>query len=125
MSSSQIIVVEDNIDFATILETVLRMWGYSVQLYDTLASARAALKRAKPSMLVLDGQLPDGEGLDLYHELRRTAHTRTLPILLLSVSDDVYQAAGSASISDPHLHVGLKPMPLDDIQDIVARLVGS
>lgn len=125
MSSAQIIVVEDNLDFATILETVLRLWGYSVKLHETLASARAALAQAVPSMLILDGQLPDGEGLDLYGELRRSSTTRTLPILLLSVSDDVYQTARIASVTDSHLYVGLKPMPLDDIQDIVARLVGS
>jgi CheY-like chemotaxis protein len=76
-------------------------------------------------MLILDGQLPDGEGLDLYGELRRASTTRILPVLLLSVSDDVYQSARVASVTDPHLHVGLKPMPLDDIQDIVARLVGA
>lgn len=123
MQASTIIVIEDNVDFATILETVLKLWGYQVQHFDTLAGGRAGIRRSAPAMLILDGQLPDGEGFTLYQELRRADATRRLPILLLSVSDDVYQTARIASDDDPHLHVGLKPMPLDDIQTIVARMI--
>lgn len=125
MQSSPILVIEDNADFAAILETVLRLWGYNIQHYDTLAGGRAALNRMRPAMLILDGQLPDGDGIDLYRELRRGPGTSKLPILLLSVSDDVYQTARAASDVDPHLHVGLKPMPLDEIHSIVERLSGG
>lgn len=125
MQSTPILVIEDNADFAAILETVLRLWGYNIQHYDTLAGGRAALKRLRPAMLILDGQLPDGDGIDLYRELRKGTATHKLPILLLSVSDDVYQTARAASDVDPHLHVGLKPMPLDEIHAIVERLAGS
>ena len=123
MQSSPILVIEDNADFAAILETVLCLWGYNIQHYDTLAGGRKALSRLRPAMVILDGQLPDGEGIDLYWELRKTATTCRLPILLLSVSDDVYQTARAASDADPHLYVGLKPMPLDEIHAIVQRLV--
>ena len=123
MPSSSIMVIEDNVDFATILETVLRLWGYAVQHYDTLTSGKAALDQECPAMLILDGQLPDGEGIDLYYELRARAASRSLPILLLSVSDDVYQTARAASDSDPYLYVGLKPMPLDEIHKVVQRFV--
>ncbi len=123
MPSSSIMVIEDNVDFATILETVLRLWGYAVQHYDTLASGKAALDRERPSMLILDGQLPDGEGIDLYYALRASGSTSSLPVLLLSVSDDVYQAARAASDTDPYLYVGLKPMPLDEIHKVVQRYV--
>lgn len=123
MPASFIIVIEDNADFAAILETVLRLWGYSVQSYATLAAGTAVLARTRPALLILDGQLPDGDGYSLYLQLRRVDATRELPVLLLSVSDDVYQRARTASYSDPYLHVGLKPMPLDEIQTIVMRIV--
>jgi DNA-binding response OmpR family regulator len=123
MPSPTIIVVEDNIDFATILETVLRLWGYTVERYDMIGPGRAAIMRKPPAMLILDGQLPDGEGYDLYRHLRQQPATRTLPILLLSVSDDVYQLARTASSRDPHLYVGLKPMPLEDIQSILEQAI--
>ena len=124
MGTPFVAVVEDNLDFGTILETVLRLWGYGVERYETLAAARAGLAQRPPAMLILDGQLPDGEGLELYGELRAQAATRELPVLLLSVSDDVFQAARVAATTDPHLLLGLKPMPLDEIHEIVQRVVG-
>jgi DNA-binding response OmpR family regulator len=123
MPPATVVVVEDNADFATILETVLQLWGYAVERYDSIGAGRDALLRRPPAMLILDGQLPDGDGFALYRDLRQHAATHALPVLLLSVSDDVYQSARAASAQDPALHVGLKPMPLDEIQRIVTGAV--
>lgn len=125
MSHKPIVVIEDNIDFASILKTVLHLWGYAVQHYDTIGAGSAAIDRNPPSLLILDGQLPDGDGFQLYSALRQRATTRRLPILLLSVSDDVFQTARAASDADPLLFVGLKPMPLDEIQTIVERVISA
>lgn len=125
MPAPHMLVIEDNPDFAAILETVLRLLNYPVEVYDTLAAGMAAISLRPPRMLLLDGQLPDGEGYDLYQQLRRQPATRDLPILLLSVSDDVYDQARAASSSDPNLYVGLKPMPLEEIQAIVQRVAGK
>lgn len=122
MQTQPIVVIEDNKDFSTILHTVLRMWGYHVNVFETLTAGKAALDHGA-ALLILDGQLPDGEGYTLYCQLRQRPETRNLPILLLSVSDEVHQAARVARQSDPHLFVGLKPLPLDEIQAIVARIV--
>lgn len=123
MSANSIVVIEDNVDFATILETVLRLWGYTVHCYATLATGMAGLVDTPPALLILDGQLPDGDGYGLYRRLRNDPATKHLPILLISVSDDVYQIARAACESDPLLFVGLKPMPLDEIQAIIRRFV--
>lgn len=123
MSASSIIVIEDNVDFATILETVLRLWGYTVERFATLNSGLAGLSQNLPGLLILDGHLPDGDGYNLYLRLRADVATRQLPILLLSVSDEVYQLARIASDTDPCLFVGLKPMPLDEIQAIIRSVL--
>jgi DNA-binding response OmpR family regulator len=125
MSAATVVVVEDNADFATILETVLQLWGYAVESYDSIAAGRDALLRCPPAMLILDGQLPDGDGYALYRDLRRRRPLRDVPVLLLSVSDDVYQAARAASDHDPRLFVGLKPMPLEEIQCIVTSALSA
>jgi|GEM_PF-4914332 len=122
MHDSTVVVIEDNVDFATILQTVLKLWGYTVQHYDTLAAGWDGLCHTAPTMLILDGQLPDGDGYVLYYHLRQQPQTRNLPVLLLSVSDDVYEQARAASVEDPNLFVGLKPMPLEDIYAIVSRV---
>jgi DNA-binding response OmpR family regulator len=123
MAPSSIVVIEDNEDFATILETVLRLWGYTVQCYTTLAAGAAQIGHSPPALLILDGQLPDGDGYSLYRRLRADAATSTLPILMLSVSDEVYQVARAAGDADPHLFVRLKPMPLDEMHTMIERVI--
>lgn len=125
MSASSIIVIEDNVDFATILETVLRLWGYTVECFPTLSTGLAELSQSVPALLILDGHLPDGDGYSLYLRLREDATTKQLPILLLSVSDEVYQLARTACDTDPCLFIGLKPMPLDEIQAIIRSILHS
>lgn len=123
MATSSIVVIEDNEDFATILETVLRLWGYKVHSYTTIGAGVARIRQSLPALLILDGQLPDGDGYSLYLHLRANSATSRLPILLLSVSDEVYQVVRTAGDADPHLFVRLKPMPLDEMQSIINSVI--
>ena len=118
-----IAIAEDNVDFATILETLLQLWGYTVKHYTTIAATKVGLAQQQPAMLILDGQMPDGQGYHLYLHLRQDASTQRLPVLLLSVSDDIYQQARIARDHDPYLFIGLKPVPIDEIQRVIAQVV--
>lgn len=58
--------------------------GFDVEQVLTLAAARVALARRMPDALVLDGMLPDGDGLDLCRALRGEPRSASLPVLMLS-----------------------------------------
>ncbi len=49
-----------------------------------VAEARAALKSQKTDLILLDVNLPDGNGMDFIREIRRQCQT---PIILLTVND--------------------------------------
>jgi len=49
-----------------------------------LAEARAIITQEPPRAIVLDISLPDGNGLDFLHELRKTS---TIPVLMLTAMD--------------------------------------
>src|SRR5476649_2620839 len=51
MMKAQIIVVEDQAPTADLILEVLRSEGYDVQTVDTLAKARARLKKTPPELL--------------------------------------------------------------------------
>jgi two-component system, repressor protein LuxO len=60
---------------------VLAKSGHQVACAFNLAEARSHCERARPSLVLLDLQLPDGDGLDLLASLRRDApETRTIVI---------------------------------------------
>jgi len=76
-----ILLVEDEPIVQENNKKILERRGYSIRQAYTLAEARAHINKEKPCAIVLDIQLPDGSGLDLLHELRKTS---SIPVLLLT-----------------------------------------
>ena len=89
MIKAQILVVEDQQATADLIIEVLKGEGYDVTTVDTLGKARARIKKSAPELLILDRNLPDGDGVDLLAELRGDAKLGTLPIIILTAKKDV------------------------------------
>jgi DNA-binding response OmpR family regulator len=80
-----ILVVEDETSIATFVAAYLRNAGFGVK---TAASAQAALVELvsdSPALIVLDLNLPDGDGVELCRRVRKTSD---VPILMLTARDD-------------------------------------
>jgi DNA-binding response OmpR family regulator len=83
--STRLLVVEDDPDIAASLRALLEREGYSVVQAGSIAEARVALREDLDGML-LDWRLPDGEGIDLLKEIRKTSD---LPVLMVTARVDV------------------------------------
>src|SRR5207244_5389382 len=85
-----LLVIDDEPHIGLLLRPHLERLGYRVSLARTLAEARAALqdRHAPLDAMLLDLHLPDGSGLDLLRELRATAATRPLPVIVLTAEGD-------------------------------------
>jgi len=79
-----VLVVEDDEQVSTILLQVLGDEHYQVEVRASLFQARGAIKKALPDIIILDRQLPDGDGIEFCKELRCDALTRDVPILFLT-----------------------------------------
>jgi len=66
----EIAVIEDEANLRELYQDVLRMKGYAVSGYATLAQAEAALQAHAPDLVLLDVRLPDGDGLVFLEKLR-------------------------------------------------------
>jgi two-component system KDP operon response regulator KdpE len=80
-SGPLVLIVEDEPQMRRFLGTTLRAHSFSVT---EAASAREGLAQTagrNPELILLDLGLPDGDGLDVTREIRRTART---PIIVLS-----------------------------------------
>jgi DNA-binding response OmpR family regulator len=67
---SSILVVEDDVTIADLVQLHLRREGYDVAVAHDCASARADLEANERDLVLLDLQLPDGDGLDVLRWLR-------------------------------------------------------
>jgi two-component system, OmpR family, KDP operon response regulator KdpE len=114
MSRPRILVVDDEPQILTALETALRGAGYDV---DTAATGADALIRAgvrPPEGVILDLVLPDKSGVEVTRQLRRVSEA---PVLILSVvGEEQEKVAALDAGADDYV---TKPFSVDEL---LARL---
>lgn len=82
---AKLLLVDDNPDLLALLSDHLRGAGYQhISAAASCAEARAAFRTETPELMVLDINLPDGDGFLLFRELRAKAD---VPALFLSARD--------------------------------------
>jgi DNA-binding response OmpR family regulator len=85
MYKNKILVVEDDIELAEWICTYLTSQGFETQ---TTSEGRAAIeivRNAPPAFVLLDGMLPDIDGLDVCRSIR---HFYSGPIVMLTARDE-------------------------------------
>lgn len=112
----RILVVEDDASVQMVLKMVLEVEGYEVSVAPNLDSARRTLGGKPFDLLILDLNLPDGNGIDLLGHLRDELAS-AMPVLVLSgfkQEDAVVRALESGA--DDYLTKPFGP------RELVARL---
>lgn len=80
----RILVVDDDILMRELIKEICDPAKNHVYTTGSIAEARKALKSNGADILILDRGLPDGDGLTLCVELRRSEEFKSLPILMLT-----------------------------------------
>lgn len=79
-----LLVVDDDPAIPLIVRRVLSVPGYEVRSASTGQDALRTLAEHKPDVILLDIQLPDITGLELFHEIRRV--DGTIPVIFITAS---------------------------------------
>ena len=85
MSTSVILVVDDEPAIQRSMSTLLRSRGYATIVAGNGADALTAFDRERPAIVILDLGLPDLDGVEVCRRLRARAD---VPIVVLSVRGD-------------------------------------
>ena len=110
-----VLLIDDERSFQILFERALRREGYVVTSAGSVAEGRRAWGSSNFDLVVVDRNLPDGDGIDLLHEMRRDADERNLDVALLMVTAyaDVEHAVEALKRgADDYL---TKPLQLADI----------
>jgi len=82
-------IVEDDPDQLALADLRVSMAGYSVRVAASAeALTRSFTSEGPPDLLLLDVQLPDGDGFDILAKLREHRRYRDLPVVMLTVRAD-------------------------------------
>ena len=79
--SSDILLVEDDLHNAKLIEAYLNKLGYEVICAEDGAQMWEALRCSQPAVILMDVYLPDVNGLDLVKQLRQDPQYRNIPII--------------------------------------------
>ena len=111
----RILLIEDDAPLAAALMSFLETRDFVCECADSLAAARALLPAAHWAAVLLDWQLPDGEGLSLLPTLRRNLPDS--PVIMLTARDQISdRIRGLDAGADDYL---VKPF---DAEELLARL---
>jgi DNA-binding response OmpR family regulator len=116
MSQQQhsILVVEDETSIASFVAAYLRNAGYGVRTASTAQTALVELASEPPALIVLDLNLPDGDGVELCRRIRKGSD---VPILMLTARDeDVDKIIGLEVGADDYMTKPFNP------RELVARV---
>lgn len=76
-----ILIIEDDIDFAEIVRDMLEGYDYQVSIVNTCEAAYEILKTNQFHLILMDINLPDGTGFEVCKELRAVS---TVPVIFAS-----------------------------------------
>jgi len=85
---SKILVVEDDLDVAEMLNAYFRVQGYEVFTVNWGEDGVRACQTTNPDLVVLDIRLPDIDGYEVARRLRTDRRTQDVPIIFLTEKRD-------------------------------------
>jgi two-component system, sensor histidine kinase and response regulator len=87
-----VFIVDDDRATVALLCEMAEEAGWSAIGFTRLADLRATLAVRRPSLLILDDDLPDGRGGDLARELSEDARLADLPLLVCTAAQPMRRA---------------------------------
>lgn len=84
MSNTKILVVDDEPDSITFVETILKKEGFTVLSASDGLEGFEKAKQEIPDLIVLDVQMPKMDGFEVFNKLRKEESTRNISIVMLT-----------------------------------------
>jgi len=115
---ARILMVDDEVDYLTLLKLKLVNEGFDVTAVDSAEEALASMEKAVPDLVVADVLMPGMDGIAMFRKMRGSgAAYADIPLLFISGKDDLQTKVDA-------LHLGaedflVKPI---DLKELAARI---
>jgi len=125
--NKKILVVDDEPDFASIVQGNLEKEGFTVEVAYNGVEGMAKVAASAPDAIVLDVMMPEKDGYKMCAELKADSRWRDIPVILLTavashVTATRYSHAdGMSTEADDYI---AKPASAEEIATSVKKLLG-
>jgi two-component system alkaline phosphatase synthesis response regulator PhoP len=126
MSKKKILLVDDEPDIIEFLAYNLSKEGYEVATATSGKEALEIAKKIKPELIILDVMMPEMDGIETCHEIRKIDSIKNTLIAFLSArGEDYSQVAGFDAGADDYITKPIKPRLLvSKVRAILRRKTG-
>jgi DNA-binding response OmpR family regulator len=121
--AKKVLIVDDERPIVQLVASRLRAAGYEVlSAYDGVQGVQAA-HREKPDCIILDIRMPAGGGRSVFHNLKMSSATSTIPIIFLTA--DTSPETKAKAIEDGAEAFLTKPFDADDLLRTIRVLLNE
>ena len=132
MAPRTAVIIDDEPDITTYLETLLTDNGWSVRAANDPNRGIALAQEAPPDVILLDVMMPERGGLSTLIALRKDPRTKDVPVVLVTGIQDTLTADFEAFLNrfkkyhpDAYLQKPIKPQELLDMIESVMNRKGQ
>ncbi len=115
-----ILIVEDDLNFARILQDIIKERGFATLVAADGESGIALANHYQPSAIVLDVMLPRIDGWGVMRSLKDSPRTRHIPVHFITCMEDRQKAMSMGAIG-----FATKPVSVDQLNDVLQSIEGS
>jgi DNA-binding response OmpR family regulator len=119
---SKILVVDDNEFMLSMMSHILSNQGYEVETLSRAAGLFECIDTYKPSLIILDAQLPDGDGRDLCSAIKQSKSLNNISVVICSGMADIDECYKQTGPPDAVLP---KPFDIDQLIGLVGDNLSS
>jgi two-component system phosphate regulon response regulator PhoB len=104
-----LLVIDDDVDLATLTAIRLRRAGHEVRAVHDGTSGLAAIHDFHPELVVLDWMMPGMDGIEVCQAVRADAAIRAIPLVMVTAKtaagdhDRAIEAGADAVLPKPYL----------------------
>src|SRR6266702_3156873 len=117
MKNHRILIIDDERPILMTLEALLQRHGYQVDAAPTASQGLKLLKSKSPTLVLLDLQLPDADGLEMLDRIK--AELPQIQVIILTAHDSLHNAI--ESIKRGAYHFISKPYAPEELLSLVEK----
>ncbi len=115
-----ILIIEDDLNFARILQGMVKERGFAALVAVDGESGIAMAERCRPSAIILDVMLPHIDGWGVMRSLKDHPRTRHIPVHFITCMEDRQKAMAMGAIG-----FATKPVSMEQINEVLQSIEGS
>src|SRR5213596_2779215 len=117
MKNHRILIIDDERPILITLEALLQRHGYQIDTAPTASQGLKLLKSKSPSLVLLDLQLPDADGLEMLDRIK--TELPDMQVIILTAHDSLHNAI--ESIKRGAYHFISKPYASEELLSLVEK----